>query len=128
MVGKPILIVEDDRDIRENLRELFEIMGYAVFLAANGKEALDLLRSGTLNPGVILLDLAMPIMDGKTFLAELEQDGKVSKPPVVVMTASPDRPLNQIAGFIKKPYDIHQVLAVAARYCSAGPQPKQETG
>ena len=64
-----ILVVDDDRDIRESLRELLAEAGYAVAVAENGRVALERLRAG-LRPGVILLDLMMPIMDGMTFRAD----------------------------------------------------------
>ena len=66
MTSKPILIVDDDKDVRIALAELLEGEGYTVAGAHNGQEALQLMRGG-LHPAVILLDLMMPVMDGWDF-------------------------------------------------------------
>jgi len=60
---KTILVVEDDSDVRDALIELLEYRGHLVVGAANGREALDRLRSNT-RPALILLDLMMPVIDG----------------------------------------------------------------
>ena len=60
----PVLVVDDDLDIREALAQILEDRGFEVITAANGQEALALLRSLKVCPALILLDLMMPIMDG----------------------------------------------------------------
>ena len=110
---KKILIVEDDSEIREGLRDLLVDEGYRIELAENGKVALEKLN-GEL-PFVILLDLMMSVMDGFTFLAELEKTmPKVFKDvPVLVLTAAGDR-ANHVQGarqVIKKPIDVDALLA-----------------
>src|SRR5579862_4602951 len=64
-----ILIVDDDPDIRDSLKEVLEDEGYEVNGVANGREALDYLRKSP-RPCVILLDLMMPVMDGWQFRRE----------------------------------------------------------
>jgi CheY-like chemotaxis protein len=70
----PILLIEDDRDIRETLARTLENAGYKVVTAANGLEALSVARRLSIRPSVILLDLRMPILDGYGFLAERRKD------------------------------------------------------
>ncbi len=81
---RPVLVVEDDADTRELLRRLLEREGFAVVEAETGRVALDRVREQP--PGLILLDLMMPEMDGFEFLAELRQTGGRGI-PVVVVTA-----------------------------------------
>jgi two-component system, NtrC family, sensor kinase len=81
---RPVLVVEDEADTRELLRRLLEREGFAVVEAETGRVALDRVRAQP--PGLILLDLMMPEMDGFEFLAELRQTGGRGI-PVVVVTA-----------------------------------------
>lgn len=114
------MIVEDDFGISSSLRELFESDGYQVKVAENGKVALELLKDQIL-PGLIFLDIAMPIMDGKTFLKELqEQLPKLfAKIPIFVMTAAVENPLVfNATGFLKKPFNIDEISKIAALYCT----------
>lgn len=68
---KSILIVEDNTDQRELLSELLALNGYWVSSADNGKEALEQLDETLIPPALILLDLSMPIVDGRAFLQRL---------------------------------------------------------
>jgi CheY-like chemotaxis protein len=71
MVRKPtVLIVDDEPEIRKMIYEILTLEGYPLETAANGREALDLLKSS--GPRVVLLDIRMPILDGEGFLQELE--------------------------------------------------------
>jgi GAF domain-containing protein/CheY-like chemotaxis protein len=81
----PVLIVEDDAPLRELLRRMLEREGYTVVEADNGRAALDRLQKGV--PGVILLDLMMPVMDGFEFLTELRREDAWRHVPVIVLTA-----------------------------------------
>jgi len=83
----PILIVEDDRDIREILTETLQDSGFAVATAVNGLDALRVVRSLPLPPAVILLDLMMPVMDGYGFLEERRKDTALAAIPVAIVTA-----------------------------------------
>lgn len=67
-----VLIVEDNHDLRVGQRQVLEERGFAVYSATNGKDALKLIHEG-LKPKVIVLDLAMPLMNGEEFLKELNQ-------------------------------------------------------
>lgn len=105
---RPILVVEDDLDIRDALREILEDEGYEARSAANGAEALELLNRVP-KPGLVLLDLMMPVMDGYQFLEIFRANPKFADIPVVVVTAG-ILVVPGIAGFIKKPFDTDQLL------------------
>ena len=80
-----VLIVEDDSDSRTLLRVILEREGWKVLAAENGREGLNLLETG--RPGVILLDLMMPEMDGFEFIEHLRERPGGGNIPVVVLTA-----------------------------------------
>jgi serine/threonine protein kinase len=103
---RPILVVDDNAAVRESLSEILEGQGYAVAAAANGREALDLLRNGP-RPGLILLDLLMPVMDGWQFLQEYKQDPALASIPVVIISAADESQARAIAlgaaDYLQKP-------------------------
>jgi signal transduction histidine kinase/DNA-binding response OmpR family regulator len=112
--SRPVLIVEDDEDIRDSLREVLSFEGYHVVTAGNGREALELLQSGV-KPSVVFLDLMMPVMNGFEFLDALRKIDFLSTLPVIIVSAWPreaDR-APDIQGVIKKPIDVAQLLAKA---------------
>jgi CheY-like chemotaxis protein len=121
--GAEILVVEDDPSSREVLIDILESEGYQVAAAVNGREALEDLQRG-FRPCVILLDLKMPVMDGAAFRQQQLQDPALAAIPVVVMTGFSDSPQQAFAvaapHYFLKPYDIHDLLAIIARYCRAG--------
>jgi DNA-binding response OmpR family regulator len=84
-LAKPILVLEDDVAMREMLCRTLIKEGWQVREAENGKVALEQIRREV--PGMILLDLMMPIMDGFTFLKELRKEGQWRQIPVVVITS-----------------------------------------
>jgi len=114
-----VLIVDDDRDIRETLEEILAAEGYAVVTARNGLEALALARSDP--PSMILLDLFMPVMDGAEFRGRQLGDAGLADIPVVVVSAATDleervRPLG-VAAWLEKPLHIDELIALVARHC-----------
>lgn len=112
-----ILIVEDDAGIRESLHLLLESENYHVMAAANGKEALDLLKSGP-HPGLILLDLMMPVMNGWEFLDAIKEDSVVSAIPVIVVTAFSEEARGmQVKRVLKKPVDFDLLLTIVKQHC-----------
>lgn len=119
MRNKQILIIEDDQDIRDNLSELLESEGYAVALAENGKVGLENLEHGIVKPGLILLDLMMPVMDGRTFLAKIKDLPNISNIPIVVISAGTEKIEGKIAGFMKKPLDLDEVITAAVKFCGS---------
>lgn len=118
-----VLVVDDDFDIREALGGILEDMGFAVQTAADGMEALELLRARA-HPGLILLDLMMPRMNGYQFRAIQARDPLLSPIPVVVFTADGriDRHAADLAALtcLRKPIDVDELVAAVRRHC-AGP-------
>ncbi len=82
-----ILVVDDDEDIRESLIAYLEDNGYQPFGAVNGKHALELLSDPQLYPSLIVLDLMMPIMDGKAFREAQLRSPLLSRIPVILISA-----------------------------------------
>jgi signal transduction histidine kinase/DNA-binding response OmpR family regulator len=81
----PVLVVDDDAEVRQLFRRILEPEGYAVVEAENGRAALERLRD--VSPSVILLDLMMPEMDGFEFVAEFRRHEPWRAIPIVVVTA-----------------------------------------
>ena len=113
-----ILVVDDDRDIRETLAEVLEVAGHTVRKASHGGEALESLRADPAE--VVLLDLMMPGMDGWTFVREQQADAELADIPVVVVTAAPvDAPIPGVRAYLPKPFDLDRLLAVVAQVASS---------
>ncbi len=114
-----LLLVEDDRDLREALCQLLKDSGYDVVCAENGREALDYLADAP-PPCLVLLDLMMPIMNGWEFRAEQRKNTSISGIPVVVVTADGRADLKALAlgadDYLRKPIDIERLLDVVGRY------------
>jgi len=113
---RPVLVVDDDAEVRQLLRRMLEAEGFAVVEAENGRVALERLRGES--PSLILLDLMMPEMDGFEFVAELRRHEGWRAIPVVVITARDlsrdDR--ERLNGHVEKilqkgTYDRDQLLA-----------------
>jgi CheY-like chemotaxis protein len=118
-----IMIVEDDRDIRETLAELLEDEGYEILTAGNGAEALDLLRGGAEPPSLILLDLMMPVMDGRSFRLEQRADPQLDRIPVVVLSAYHDAAAQaaelEVAAFLSKPLRPDTLMRLITEHARA---------
>ncbi|HTV25887.1 MAG TPA: response regulator [Polyangiaceae bacterium] len=82
-----ILVVDDDRDIRESLQEALATRGYGVTEAVDGLDAIEQLRAAHDLPDLILLDLMMPRMNGIEFRSEMVKDERLKNVPVLVLTA-----------------------------------------
>jgi CheY-like chemotaxis protein len=114
-----ILVVDDDPDIRDSLREVLEDEGYEVSCVGNGREVLDFLRrEGQPRPCVILLDLMMPVMDGWQFRREQKQDPSIAEIPLIVITATGKRPvLIDADELVMKPLELSRLFDAIERYC-----------
>ena len=106
-----VLVVDDDPDILQTLALCLSTEGYRVLMAANGREALDVLSRE--QPAVILLDLMMPVMDGWQFVNEIDARG-MRKSPLLILSA--DRAVQGHAAklradaFLAKPFDLDELL------------------
>jgi CheY-like chemotaxis protein len=114
----PILIVEDDADLREMMAQLLTLEGFRASTVANGREALEYLSQGD-KPDVILLDLMMPVMDGWEFRRQQQASADLSRVPVIVLSALDQTraaDVNAVA-FLKKPLDFDRLLELVRQYC-----------
>jgi CheY-like chemotaxis protein len=119
-----VLVVEDDACSRETVCILLEREGVDVVAAADGREALRLLRENG-PPHLILLDLSMPDMDGWTFLEALTRDPTWLGVPVVVLTGDGAVSAADVRNFgaddlLRKPVDPDELIAIVSRYAWAG--------
>jgi CheY-like chemotaxis protein len=119
-----ILVVEDDRNLREILVDALELEGFSVVSVEHGEAALRHLAGGA-RPCVILLDLMMPVMDGWTFRQALLDEETLAHIPVVIMTAAGTNRIGSIQAVatLHKPLDVDSVLAVVQGYCTARAAP-----
>jgi len=121
-----ILVVDDDLDLRETLADTLKDRGFDVITAANGLEALKIVRSMASPPSVILLDLMMPVMDGYGFLEERRKDPRLASIPLAIVTAGHgvDRKrLGNGAPIVPKPFNVPQLLGVLRQLVSAAEGP-----
>jgi CheY-like chemotaxis protein len=124
-----VLVVDDDPAIRRMMIAALRREGYIFFEAANGKEALQIMRRE--RPSVVLLDLMMPMVSGWDVLKERAADPSLHNIPVIVVSANRGPELatamDGICAFLPKPFDI-AVLNSLVRSCLAPPPqpPRQE--
>ncbi len=110
-MANKVLVVDDEREIRNLLRTSLSAEGYEVVVASNGEEAIGLAK--TENPQVILLDIEMPGIDGIETCKRLESDEKTRLIPIIMMTSRGDRDieayLEGATDVVNKPFDIVQL-------------------
>ncbi len=113
------LIVDDEEDMRELLRSLFEMGGYEVCEAGNGLEAMK--KALVFRPDIVVTDICMPVMDGWEFIKKLRENEMCRNIPVIVVTGrSPERevyvaknPLNCL--FMTKPFELDEIMTMSRR-------------
>jgi CheY-like chemotaxis protein len=118
-----LLIVDDDVDLRQLLVEFLGLHGHEVHSARNGSDALEWLKGCQTFPRVILLDLAMPVLDGWGFLRERDKDKRLKLVPVIVMSGSIGvAEQAKEAGatvFLRKPFDPRAMLPIVEQFLLA---------
>jgi CheY-like chemotaxis protein len=118
-----VLVIEDDPDIREAIADVLVMAGHDVALAAHGAEGLAWLEAHP-RPGLILLDLMMPVMTGYEFLEHVRADRRWDGIPIALFSA--DGRLDSravelgVASFLRKPIDLDDLLAAVDAHL--GPQ------
>lgn len=125
MEYKPrVMVVEDDDDIRESLIALLEDYGYVSTGAVNGRDALAKLRDQSARPNVILLDLMMPVMDGREFRELQLATPALADIPVVVISAfrEGERLVATLkpSAYLPKPIDLPRLLELVERLAKTG--------
>jgi len=110
-----ILVVDDERAVRESLQRALELEGYEIELAADGREALARLANGEPQPDAVILDVLMPVVDGLEVCRRLRRAG--NRVPVLMLTAR-DEIENRVAGldagaddYVPKPFALEELVA-----------------
>ncbi|MEO5370996.1 MAG: ATP-binding protein [Magnetococcus sp. DMHC-1] len=102
--GQPlVLVVDDEPGVASYLSQFFQENGFAVVTASNGQEALEQARHH--RPDLITMDLAMPVMDGRSAILHLRADAKVCRIPIIVLTAMPGKEVEGGDLVLSKPVD-----------------------
>ena len=113
-VSKRVLVVDDDFEMRRLLVGVLRQRSLEVDEAADGNEAIELLRENRYS--VIVLDLLMPVVDGFTVLEKMESE--VNSPPVVLVLTGADQRITEtldaqrIHGIVRKPFDVFEIASI----------------
>lgn len=124
MAKKEVLIVDDDIVTQNMLRSALGNAGYACLIASSGKEALEL-AAGRL-PGVIILDIMMPDMDGGEVADTLKKNPRTREIPIIFLSALISKEEEKTSGgkdpasFLSKPYNREGLLNQVRRYMYNG--------
>ena len=120
--GRTILIADDEQILRETMRDLIQRLGYTVYLAADGAAAVELFRLHHKKLDAVLLDFAMPHLDGAAAFDAMHAIDP--RPPIILMSGySEEEALHRfsgrgLAGFIQKPFPIQVLLSTLAAVLS----------
>jgi CRP/FNR family transcriptional regulator, cyclic AMP receptor protein len=113
---KKILIIEDNEDIRENLAEILELVGYKAHTAENGKLGVE--KAEKIIPDLILCDIMMPVLDGYGVLSIINKKPALADIPFVFLTAKSEKTdfrygMNLGADdYVSKPFETNELLSV----------------
>jgi CheY-like chemotaxis protein len=110
-----VLIVDDEEDTRETLREVVEMAGCSAILAANGAEAMSVLSDR--HPCLMILDLLMPVMTGMEVIQQIRLRPELAGVAVLISTSAPARAPGGIP-VLPKPIEISKVWDFMRQVCS----------
>ncbi len=117
-----VLVVDDDKNVRDLIRAVLSGQGYKTAVAVNGKEALAYLKKSSRPPGLILLDLMMPVMTGWEFRKVQQSDPALASIPVAIitgLTGVEDKALAIGAvDVLTKPSRVEALTSLVSRFCS----------
>jgi DNA-binding response OmpR family regulator len=121
---KPIILLVEDLDDNARLvRKVLSAQGYDVLWANTGEKGLDMAMEN--QPGLILLDLGLPDIDGQTLVGHFRKIPELVDVPIIVVTAWPEETAKMMVtaygcnGYIGKPVDIHHLTATVNEYFQA---------
>lgn len=112
-----VLLVEDDEELRETMRDALELNGYSVVAAEDGQaayEELDRIERICM----VLLDLLMPRMNGWEFLEKLRARPELADVPVIVHTSAPSQAPLGVTRVLQKPMEFKRLLSVVQEFCA----------
>jgi two-component system alkaline phosphatase synthesis response regulator PhoP len=124
MNAKKILIVDDEPDVLRLTSLRLEKLGYKVLTAANGREALDIIRND--KPDLAMLDLIMPVMYGSEICKIVRRDETLRQIPIILFTAHDDIMTDEKAkslgadGYIAKPFFAKELVSKVEQLLTAG--------
>ena len=124
MLGKRVLIVEDNEKNMKLFRDVLQATGYRTLQATTGEEAVELALSQA--PALVLMDVQLPGIDGVEALKRLRQNERTASIPVLALTAqamSGDRERFLEAGFdgyLAKPVDVGELIEAVREHCDRG--------
>jgi CheY-like chemotaxis protein len=119
-----LLVVDDNETNRDLMAGMFERTHHRLHYATNGQEALNFLKQGRAD--LVLLDIRMPVMDGRTALREIRRRPALVSLPVIAVTASSrvgeDQELrNEFNGYVRKPFSRQTLFAALAEFLQRAP-------
>lgn len=121
--GGEVLVVDDDRDTRELLSELLELLGYRARPVSSGQEALAIMTGTGTPPRLVLLDLVMPRMNGLAVRAEMRRHPRLQGVPVVALTGlstlSEGVAEAKFDGVLQKPVGTQELRDVLERFAGS---------
>lgn len=114
--GCTVLVVDDEYDLVQTLRDVFTDEGFNVRTVSNGRDALIYLREAAVKPCLVILDLILPILDGNAVYAIMKADPELASVPILVSTSDPSRaPAG--AEVMRKPISLESLLTHVEHYC-----------
>lgn len=120
-----VLVVDDDRDLREALVSALDESGFPAVGCGDGRQALDYLNSGVPKPALILLDWMMPVMSGGEFREEQVKDPELAEIPVIVISAHVKADLSGVStgvkSLLRKPFPLGELISQVERFVPRRP-------
>lgn len=113
---KCVMVVDDDRDIRDCVADALQMQGYAVRTATNGKDALEQLKAMDGEPCLVLLDMMMPVMDGAQFLHIVSETRQFAALPVVLVSGHAEG-IPGVRRVVRKPVSLGLLLGMVREFC-----------
>jgi len=111
------LVVDDEKGVVDELKELLEMRSYRVYSATSGEQALLIMKKE--NPNIVILDILMPGMDGIEVLRQIKKTHPKTR--VIMLTAVEDEGMKKMAtslgasGYLTKPYSFEEVISISRK-------------
>ena len=126
MPSRPILVVDDDDDVRNMLCAVLAAEGYRVVGAADGVEALTTMRHNP--PALAVVDMMMPRMDGEQLIEAMSQDAALVRVPVAIMSGQTTPTdvsgvLPRVSARLVKPFELDELLTLVHRFADPPERP-----